>query len=331
MDQPGNRLAAMAEKHVDQQAKRDHGGGLDAAAHRYGGVRADWLDLSTGINPVPYPLPALSQDAWTALPDRAARDALIAAARQFWAVPDACAVLPVPGASAAIAQIPSLAPQGTVHIPGPTYNEHAASFAQAGWHVSDDGGPAKASVRVHPNNPDGRVWSADDLSGKFRIIDESFCDVIPSQSLIQSATTPGTLVLKSFGKFWGLAGLRLGFVIGDPELVAQLEAMQGPWAVAGPALEIGCAALKNIGWAQDTRRRLAADADRLDALMTGAGATVIGGTTLFRLYDVPQAADWQHRLAQHHIWSRVFPYNARWLRLGLPAPNGWARLARAVT
>ncbi|KIN65296.1 Threonine-phosphate decarboxylase [Sulfitobacter noctilucae] len=310
--------------------QRDHGGNLDAAIARFGGERDEWIDLSTGINPVPYPLPNVSAGAWTALPDQGAMNRLIDAARRFWSVPDAAAVLAVPGASAAIAHIPLLAPAGRVSIPAPTYNEHAASFESAGWHSAKDGAPHDASVHVHPNNPDGRLWQTSDLTGHLRVIDESFCDILPEASLIQEAARPGTLVLKSFGKFWGLAGVRLGFVIGDPELIRRLETMLGPWAVAGPALEIGVNALENTPWATHTRARLATDAARLDKVMTDKGAALIGGTSLFRLYDVGDAADWQTRLAKHHIWTRVFPYNPRWLRLGLPDTAGWHRLHQAL-
>lgn len=309
------------------EMKRDHGGDLDDAVRRFGGVRADWIDLSTGINPVAYPLPHLPEEAWTALPDRSARDALDAAARRFWRVPEGAALLASPGASAAIAMIPRLRPPSTVHIPGPTYNEHAASFSAAGWRVDQD---AVASVHVNPNNPDGRQWKPQDLSGSLRIIDESFADVTPEATLISEATTPGTLILKSFGKFWGHAGLRLGFVIGDPELIETLTRMLGPWPVAGPALSIGTTALDDAAWAEETRERLTADANRLDALMTGAGAVIVGGTSLFRLYEVGSAKDWQTRLARHRIWTRVFPYDPKWLRLGLPASRHWDRLATAL-
>ena len=310
---------------------RDHGGGIDAAAQRFGGVRADWLDLSTGINPVPYPLPPLSADAWTALPDHSAQSALVDAARAFWQVPDEMAILPVPGASAAIARLPALAPSGAVYIPAPTYNEHAAAFAANGWTITQDPQGASACVLVHPNNPDGRLWSAEACTGSLRVIDESFCDVMPNGSLLHLArNAPDTVILKSFGKFWGLAGVRLGFVIGSASLIARLNDLLGPWPVAGPALEIGTAALRDTGWADATRVRLSADSARLDALMQGAGAAVVGGTSLFRLYDVTDAVQWQARLAQHHIWSRVFPYNARWLRLGLPGPAGWDRLEQAL-
>ncbi|MFN3662544.1 threonine-phosphate decarboxylase CobD [Yoonia sp.] len=309
-------------------AARDHGGGIDAAIRLYGGTRHGWLDLSTGINPVPYPLPALPADAWTALPDTGAFTRLNDLARQFWNVPAGAAVLPATGASAIIAALPRVLPPGAVRIPAPTYNEHAAAFRSAGWTVADTA--ADALVVVHPNNPDGKIWTPDALTAPITIIDESFCDVTPDLSLIQLADRPGTIVLKSFGKFWGLAGLRLGFAIGDPALIAQLADMLGPWQISGPALSIGAAALADANWAATTRVRLVADSDRLDRLITTEGAEVIGGTTLFRLYRVDDAARWQDRLAQGHVWSRIFPYADNWLRLGLPAPDRWDQLEAAL-
>lgn len=310
---------------------QDHGGGLDAAAQKFGGTRAEWIDLSTGINPVSYPVGHINHDAWTALPDQTAQSALIQAARDFWQIPQSAAVLATPGASAPIAMIPRLCIKGQIHISAPTYNEHAAAFAANGWTPAQQLSDANAQVIVHPNNPDGRIFTGADLHAPLRIIDESFCDIMPDASLVSHADQTGTLVLKSFGKFWGLAGLRLGFVIGDPELVAQLQQMLGPWPVAGPALEIGTRALRDHNWADQTRQRLSTDAARLDVNMIDAGATLVGGTSLFRLYDVGDATAWQTRLAQHHIWSRVFPYNSRWLRLGLPAPEQWNRVEAALT
>ena len=310
------------------EAARDHGGGLDAAVTRYGGARANWLDLSTGINPVPYPVGEISSDAWTALPDTAAMTRLELKARAFWGVPDGAELVAAGGASALIAQIPRVLSGDTVAIPGPTYNEHAAAFRAAGWRVVEDG-KAQAHVVVHPNNPDGRAWQ---ISRHPRpvLVDESFCDVMPELSHIGQASHPNTIILKSFGKFWGLAGLRLGFAICAPDIAARLQEMLGPWPASGPALEIGARALADTDWAEATRARLASDSDRLDALLTAAGATVAGGTTLFRLYDVGDAAAWQNKLAQGHVWSRIFPYSERWLRLGLPAPDRWGQLENAL-
>lgn len=312
-------------------AARDHGGGIDAAAQRYGGTRADWIDLSTGINPVCYPLPELPAHAWSTLPDQDAVTALTHAARRFWTVPDGAAILAAPGASSLIARIPALMPAGKVRIPAPTYNEHAGAFMQAQWQSCDT--TPDATVLVHPNNPDGRLRQARDLGdAALRIIDESFCDVCPDQSLIALADRPGTLVLKSFGKFWGLAGLRLGFAIGDPALIARLAAMLGPWAVAGPALSIGTAALNDPEWTAATRIRLQHDADRLDRLVTArTAAGLAGGTPLFRLYDLPDSRALHDRLARARIWTRVFPYSDRWIRFGLPGRDeDWERLEAAL-
>ncbi|PJE30133.1 Threonine-phosphate decarboxylase [Pseudooceanicola marinus] len=309
-------------------AARDHGGDLDAARAEFGGNRDDWLDLSTGINPEPYPLPAFTAADWAALPDAEAQAALIAAARRFWSVPDEAAVLAVPGASAAIAQVPRLAPPGRVEIPGPTYNEHAAAFTRHRWQVTPDG-PARGLVLVHPNNPTGRLHPAPTPHG-LTVIDESFCDVTPEESHVSLCPRTDLLVLKSFGKFWGLAGLRLGFVIGAPGPVGRLAEMLGPWPVSGPALRAGTVALADPAWAEATRLRLAGDAARLDSLMQAAGAEPAGGTALFRLYEVENAAAMQSHLARHHIWSRIFPYSTRWVRLGLPPRDRWAQLEAAL-
>ncbi len=305
--------------------KADHGGGIDAAVSQFGGTRHDWVDLSTGINPIPYPLGELPADLWNTLPDEAAFQRLEQAARAFWNIPRSAAVLAAPGASALIARMPSLAPPGAVDIPGPTYNEHARAFTAQGWGLAE---AAETRVIVHPNNPDGRLWRASDLA-PMTIIDESFCDIAPDATLMAQATRPNTVILKSFGKFWGLAGLRLGFAIGDPVLIGKLAQGIGPWAVSGPALAIGARALADTAWAEATRTRLATDAARLDALI---GLPVVGGTSLFRLYESDDSLALQTRLARAHIWTRIFPYSSRWIRLGLPgSPAHWARLEQALS
>lgn len=313
---------------------RDHGGGIDAAVAHYGGDRDAWIDLSTGINPCPWPLEttALPKGSWTALPDQAAAQALEDAARSLWQVPEGIGILAAPGASALIARLPGLAQPGRVHVAQPTYNEHAAAFTLHGWEVlSAPDGPVQARVIVHPNNPTGAWADPAQLSGvPLVVVDESFCDIAPERSLLPHLPRKGGIVLKSFGKFWGLAGLRLGFAIGDPAMLAQLRDAMGPWAVSGPALSIGAAALADRAWAEATRKRLAADGLRLDRMMERAGAVRAGGTDLFRLYLVDSAADWQTRLAQAHIWSRIFPWSDKLIRLGMPAPQDWTRVETAL-
>jgi cobalamin biosynthetic protein CobC len=183
---------------------------------------------------------------------------------------------------------------------------------------------------VHPNNPTGQFYGAQDLDAPLTVIDESFCDVAPDRSLVRCATRPGVIVLKSFGKFWGLAGLRLGFAIGARDDLDRLAEMLGPWPVSGPALEIGTRALSDLDWARETRVRLNEEAAHLDALMWRAGAEAVGGCALFRLYRVNSAQAWHERMAKHRILIRVFPYAEDLIRLGLPGPNGWARLEAAL-
>ncbi|MGB3317141.1 MAG: threonine-phosphate decarboxylase CobD [Albidovulum sp.] len=318
---------------------RDHGGNLDGAIDRFGGAVSDWIDLSTGINRVPYPLPDLSQAAWTALPTKAATEGLCSAAARAYGTK--AAILPVAGAQAAIQMIPRLGPPGRARVLAPTYNEHAAALRGAGWQVEDVpdvAGLAGAdlAVLVNPNNPDGRHLPPEDVLalasqvGRL-VVDESFADPYPGMSVASSAGQNGMFVLRSFGKFYGLAGVRLGFVLGASDDIAALSDMAGPWPVSGAAIEIGAAALADRHWAAETTARLMAETARLDALAEAAGWPPKGGTVLFRLYETGDAAAAQERLARAHIWSRIFPYSTGWIRLGLPGDEGeWARVADAL-
>jgi cobalamin biosynthetic protein CobC len=318
--------------------QRDHGGDLHAAALRYGGAPSDWLDLSTGINPIPYPVPDLPQTAWTRLPGADRLAALEAAARRAYGVAEGAEVVAAPGASALIQALPSLTPPGPVAILSPTYNEHAASFRAAGREVIEAADPPDgvSLVVVNPNNPDGAVWIAGDLRAlaggrPLTIVDESFGDVALELSLCPSAGPEGLIVLRSFGKFYGLAGVRLGFAICGPATALKLRQTLGPWAVSGPAIEIGIEALSDETWAEETRARLFRDAQRLNALMREAELDVAGGTTLFRLVQTLHAAQLHDHLARAHIWTRIFPYRADWLRIAPPgAEDDWARLGAAL-
>ena len=319
---------------------RDHGGNIDAAKARFGGE--DWIDLSTGINRVPYPIPDLPAFVWTDLPTATAKAATLAAAQQAFATTAPGVALA--GAQQAIQLIPRLAQRpglaGQARVLAPTYNEHAAALRAAGWAVTEvasfqDLAGADLAVVVNPNNPDGRLFppaQVQALAGQVGrlVVDESFADATPESSV--AALAGGNLsVLRSFGKFYGLAGVRLGFAFGEAETVAQLAEMAGPWPVSGAALEIGRRALQDTAWAQATTARLHAETSALDALAARAGWRLVGGTALFRTYATPDAAQAQDRLARAHIWSRIFPYSPHWLRLGLPGKAAeWTRLEQEL-
>jgi cobalamin biosynthetic protein CobC len=319
---------------------RDHGGNLDVARARFGGRLEDWIDLSTGINRQPYPVPALAARHWNALPSRTDIDALYDAARQAYAT--GASVLAVAGAQAAIQLLPRLAPPGRARILAPTYNEFAPVLAGEAWQVDEVGeiealAGADLAVVVNPNNPDGRQHDPAKLMSliprvKWLIIDESFADVAPRVSLAAEAGRARLLVLRSFGKFYGLAGLRLGFVLGSADDIAAIEAMVGPWPVSGAAIEIGRKALLDRDWADAMRARLEAEAIRLDGMAKAAGWNLVGGTPLFRLYDAGNAAAVQKRLAHARIWSRIFKDRPNWLRLGIPGDETeWARLGEVLS
>ncbi|MEL7348334.1 MAG: threonine-phosphate decarboxylase CobD [Pseudomonadota bacterium] len=313
-------------------APRPHGGNLDAAIQAYGGDRARWIDLSTGINRRPYPLPRLPPDCWARLPEASATARFVQAARGYTGAGAAVEIVPAPGAQALIQACPLLRPPGRVGIVTPTYNEHEAAFAAAGWDVVplsdvEDLRGLDALVVVNPNNPDGRCYDPADLLARagsldLLVVDESFADTAPALSAIPHLSGDlgtRTVVMRSFGKFFGLAGLRLGFAACTAPLAHALAERLGPWAVSGPALEVGARAYADAAWIEETRARLAVEAARLDALAAEAGWRLIGGTTLFRTYDVGDGVGAQSRLARQQIWSRTFPYAPGWLRLGIPS------------
>ncbi|MBE9477547.1 MAG: aminotransferase class I/II-fold pyridoxal phosphate-dependent enzyme, partial [Proteobacteria bacterium] len=269
--------------------ERDHGGGLDAAINQYGGTRRDWLDLSTGINPNPYPIPDIPLHYWHVLPDECPQKNLLDAARAFWNVPDGAEIIPASGVSAIIALLPNLVQEKHVSILGPTYNEFAASFTGQNWSLHKR---APVQVRVHPNNPDGQLFARADIEkhhDKLTIIDESFCDVCLESSLIDLAQRPNHIILKGTGKFWGLAGLRLGFAITTANLAYKITQQLGPWNISGPAQFIGEKALSDTKWVDQTRTGLALMTKQLKAVLVQNGITVIGGTDLFVLAETSSA------------------------------------------
>lgn len=318
---------------------REHGGNLDVAQQRFGGRAEDWIDLSTGINRQPYPVGEISARAWSALPSRAEIEALHQAARHAYRT--SAPILAMGGAQAAIQLLPQLAPRGRARILAPTYNEYGGVLVGAGWDVQEAGeldalAGADLAVVVNPNNPDGRNFAPKDLLtllprvGRL-VVDESFADAVPQLSLAPQADRQGLLILRSFGKFYGLAGLRLGFAIGNAADIDKLATLSGPWPASGPAIAIGCRALRDDAWAKSTSARLAQDCLRLDQMAQAQGWKLVGGAPLFRLYEMPDALAAQEKLARGHIWSRVFAQKPTWLRLGLPgSETEWARLAEVL-
>lgn len=311
----------------------EHGGAIDAAAVHYGIPKEHWLDLSTGINPNPYPLPEVAAETWMRLPDQTLDVALRQAAASRFGVADPACVVAAPGTQALIQWLPRLLAPSRVAVLGPTYGEHAACWAMAGHRVTEvaasepPDGDVDIVVAVNPNNPDGRVIEPARLlalvdrlerEGGLLVVDEAFADAMPDISLAPQAGRRGLIVLRSFGKFHGLAGLRLGFALASPDMAGRIGQALGPWAVSGPAAAIGAAALADASWAVETQARLTADARRLDDLLQDGGLSVAGGTPLFRLAIHQAAQDLFEHLARSGILVRRFSGEATWLRFGIP-------------
>ncbi|MGM4964151.1 threonine-phosphate decarboxylase CobD [Tardiphaga sp. 1201_B9_N1_1] len=324
-----------------------HGGDLTQAMAEFGGAPDQWLDLSTGINPWPWPIPAnLPSHLWERLPTRADEQSLLSAARSAYHVPDSVDVVAAAGTQALIQWLPHLAMPGAVAIVGPTYNEHVAAWRAGGHEVGVIGGlhalpdHARHVVIVNPNNPDGRIARSDELAdvaailqrrGGWLVIDEAFVDVDPAISAVELCAKLPVVILRSFGKFYGLAGLRLGFALAAPLIAQRIATAIGPWACSGPAQVIGAVALRDERWATQTRVALVAQSIKLDNVLTDAGFEIVGGTPLYRLARHVDALKWHAALARQQIWCRHFDWSHELLRFGLPPDTAaLSRLAAAL-
>lgn len=311
-----------------------HGGDLSLAIERFGGSAVDWLDLSTGINPHHYPVPKeLSFGTWTSLPSRVAEEQLISAARRAYQVPAHLGLAAAPGTQILLSLLPSILPKGPAALASPTYPSHKAVWQRDGrmpmelssvYALPAD---AKIVILVNPNNPDGQLIDVKSLleiagtlteRGGYLVVDEAFADVIPGASILPHLRDENVVVLRSFGKFFGLAGLRLGFLAGPQLIVEKLSGLLESWSVSGPALEIGARALRDTEWQEATVRRLVDEMADLTIAVSEQQLSVFGGTPLYALAGLRDAKGLHEALARRHIWTRIFDYAPTWIRLGLP-------------
>lgn len=299
-----------------------HGGDLGAVRRRHPDAPQPWIDLSTGINPLPYPVAYLPAAAWSRLPSHDAEQTLIAsAARRYRCAPDQ--LVAAPGTQALIQILPRLVARSRVAIVGPTYAEHELNWRRHGHDVTvvADLEAADVVVVVNPDNPTGRLLPTQALrriSARLLVVDEAFIDLLPNEASLAGDLPDNAIVLRSFGKTYGLAGVRLGFAIAPAPLAQRLREELGPWAVSGPALSIGATALADDAWLLETATRLVGDVRKLDTLLVSAGFVVLGGTPLFRLASHPEAREKIEDLARLGIHVRAFADRPTCLRFGLP-------------
>lgn len=302
----------------------------------------EWLDLSTGINPVGWPVPELPASCWQRLPEK--DDDLTRAAELYYG---SSHLLPIAGSQAAIQLLPRLCQKSRVGMLQTSYVEHAEAWRRAGHEV------VPLSVQsieqlipsldvlllVNPNNPTGERFTAAQLTqwreqlnehDGWLVVDEAFMDAESEQSLVSCCGDEGLVVLRSLGKFFGLAGIRVGFVFAWPLLLQRIARELGPWHVSGPAREVARLALLDRKWQRATRVRLQGDSQRLVMLLSESGFSPSGGTPLFH-YIVHHDASYLHKvLAQQGVFTRLFS-NPTALRFGLPGSESeWQRLQQVL-
>ncbi|WP_342317015.1 threonine-phosphate decarboxylase CobD [Lysobacter sp. FW306-1B-D06B] len=320
----------------------EHGGRLLRAARTYDIAPSEWLDLSTGISPFAWPVPEVPASAWHRLPED--DDGLIETARDYY---DASHLLPVAGSQAAIQALPRMRAHSRVGVIAPGYAEHAHAWRAAGHGVETLAADALLSaherfdvvVLIHPNNPGGERFERATLlalncalapRGGWLVVDEAFIDATPHDSLCDASDREGLIVLRSVGKFFGLAGARAGFVCASPELIGRLRETLGPWTLSGPTRWALRHALADRPWQATQRERLLAAGERLRRVLTDAGLAPTAGCAFFQWRRDPRAAALHEALARCGILTRLFEQPAS-LRFGLPADEaGFERLASGL-
>jgi len=319
----------------------EHGGNLSLAATQYGIPLESWLDLSTGINPNNYPIAEIPASVWQKLPDD--NDGLAEAACAYYRSQFA---LPTAGSQAALQVLPKLRPPCKVAMLDPMYKEHARAWQRHGHQVNTFAGlddeEAINAVDVvllcNPNNPTATQFSAQALlnlhakltsRGGWLVVDEAFMDATPQHSIAQHAHLDGLFVLRSLGKFFGLAGARVGFLIAEKAQLNKIQEKLGPWTISGPSRFVAKQALNDKAWQQNTRQQLAENSRRLAVLLNRYNLTPQAGTALFQHVPTNVANTWQQHLAKQGIWVRLFTETPA-LRFGLPTENGWDRLENAL-
>jgi cobalamin biosynthetic protein CobC len=320
----------------------EHGGRLRQAAQRWGIPAGDWLDLSTGIAPWTYPL-RIDESAWRRLPED--DDELVAVAAGYYGHPQP---LPLPGSQAAIRELPRLLAPGVAVLPAPTYGEYAPAWRAAGHEVREldadalmEVGDADVVMLANPNNPDGAGFAPQALRelatrqaarGGWLVVDEAFADAAPETGVaaLAGGELPNLIVLRSLGKFFGLAGARVGFLCCAPALRSRMAEALGPWALAHPSRIAAIQALRDTAWQHAQRARLVAASAHLGRLLAGHGLASRAGGDLFHYAPTPRAAALAEHCARRGILLREFDAPPA-LRFGLPGSDAeWARLAQAL-
>jgi len=321
-----------------------HGGQLSKVAKQFGIPEQEWLDLSTGIAPFSYAIPAISEKIWQDLPTIS--PSLIRAAQQYY---QAKFCWPVAGSQQLIEKLPSLwndknsaiesGKKQHAYLPKVGYKEHQRAWSLAGYqiHFYQDALPDNIEknsivVVINPNNPLTDTFSIQQLTQlkahcqqqkALLIIDEAFADIFPSEfSFVPHLTnynennndsandneneSDDLIVLRSFGKFFGLAGIRIGFACTTEIWRDIIKESIGPWSINGPALFIAEQALQDTQWQIEQSLRLEKYSKKLQELLKlHLPNASIKANALFITVFLDNAASVYEKLCQQGVYVRL--------------------------
>jgi cobalamin biosynthetic protein CobC len=337
-----------------------HGGQLNQMAELYQIPPEQWLDLSTGISPISYPIPEIPLTIWQQLPQPSKN--LLDAAQRYYGTKNITATS---GSQAIIARLPDLFKNNVqenitnidVWLPEIGYKEHEKSWCDAGFNIkqyaqlpsADELTQHAIVVVINPNNPTGKLHQQQTLTALLKkiealsgwlVVDEAFMDVIkPSQSIINLTENKHLFVLRSVGKFFGLAGIRIGFLSANQYWLVRLQQMSSPWEVNGPAQFITEQALSNKSWQlahQDDLVRLSKQLEELlaETFLTSAnkgdeGVVSISGCGLFKTLIHPQATELFQLFCRQGLYVRLCDEKNA-LRFGVPKQEQLATLTELL-
>ncbi len=312
-----------------------HGGQLNHVKQQFPDVHQDWLDLSTGISPFAYPIPEIPKFVWQSLPQ--VSESLLQKAKHYYQCSD---ILAAHGSQSIIQILPKLwlkrfGTPTSVFLPKVGYKEHQKAWSENQFPIelydneldSTEFSAPSIVVCINPNNPTGFLHSRQHLlrllsqlqhNSGWLIVDEAFMDVIEEDaSLMKHANHSNLFVLRSMGKFFGLAGIRVGFVSSCEKNLNDLSQLLGPWSVNGPALFVAEQALQNRQWQQEQQQRLKQSAQSLESWLKTKFRLPVTGTSLFKTLHLENATQLWTSLCHKGIYVRLCDEKNA-LRFGIP-------------
>ncbi len=332
-----------------------HGGDLAYWQRKVGNDALNWLDLSSACNREPWPVPEVSTALWMALPDQT--ELLEQAERYFARRPNAIGA----GSQHIIESLPPLLRESgcltnqTVFVPRIGYQEHAFAWRKWGYDIVYYDALEElltqhwaVAVVIQPNNPTGELASASILSqlvahaeqqGASLVVDEAFIDATPEWSVLNHQQTKdlseSLFVMRSVGKFFGLAGARVGFVFCASKWQVALNNLLGPWPVATPSLHLVSLALADTAWQshalQNLTVRQAAFVERvMPKLNTVFDSQDSVRNALFTTWFLDSQAYAEHVFTMLHQVGVHTRLGDGWIRVALPALDEMDALNRAL-